>query len=151
MNMTRGLPALALAIGMMSASALAAAEASGPLFIQGDMVGEQAGCVLQSQFSQGQVVVWRVAVQDASGERLGDDTITSVVVTLPDGQAFDLSYGGHPPPAPTDFYWATSWAIPDDYPTGTLGYEVTVIDAAGGVHEWAPFNVVPSLLTITPR
>ncbi|MBW7921265.1 MAG: hypothetical protein H3C51_04110 [Rubellimicrobium sp.] len=151
MNMTRSLSAVALAIGMTCGPALLAAEGTdAPLFFEGDMVSETAGCVLANQFAHGDVVVFRVRVLDATGAQLGDDDLASLTVSLPDGQSFDMHYGGHPPGDDLDFYWTVTWMIPDDYPTGTLGYHVTATGKDGATHDWAPFHMPPSTLTIIP-
>lgn len=152
MRTIQGLSAAALALGVMCGPSLLAAEgaADGTLFFQGDMVSEAAGCVLANQFKPGQVVVFRVAVQDASGTALTDADLASLTANLPDGQSFDMHYGTHPPGDDTDAYWTVAWLIPDDYPTGTLGYSVTATDKDGNAHEWAPFDIASSKLTIIP-
>jgi hypothetical protein len=58
--------------------------------------------------------------QDATGKQLDNTGLKSVVVELSDGQKFPAHFGGHPPSAPTDYLWSTSWSIPADYPTGTF-------------------------------
>lgn len=131
-----------------------------PLVLQADLVwgplnipeDERAGavCVNLSQFPRNSEIVWRARVIDpVSGEELGDDALDSVVVNLGDGQTLDMRYGPHPRDNPTDFFWTTSWAIPADYPTGTLDWEVVASGSDGSTGTFKPFDVAPSLLTIT--
>ena len=131
-----------------------------PLVIQADTVWgplnipeeERAGsvCVLQSRFPRNSEIVWRARVIDpVSGEELGDEELESVVVNLGDGQTLDMRYGPHPRDNPTDFFWTTSFDIPADYPTGTLDYEVVATATDGRMTMFRPFDVAPSLLTIT--
>lgn len=106
-------------------------------------------CVLAGHYPRNSQIVWRVRVVDpATGEGM-DDTMVSVQVKLGDGQVIDLKYGGHPGSAPTDAFWAGSFKIPTDYPTGTLSYEVVATGTDGRTGTFRPFNVAPSLLTIT--
>lgn len=124
------------------------------MFFEGDMVvGAGPGvpgptCVLNSQYRHGQTVVWRVRVQDQTGKRLTDKDVKSVAVSLPDGQKFALRYGPHPKGKTDDYFWTTSWKIPDSYPTGTFAYKVVATGSDGQAHDWSPFNVELSQLTI---
>ncbi len=122
---------------------------SGPLNIPED---ERAGrvCVLQSRFARNSEIVWRVRVTNAiTGEQLSDTALESLQVKLADGQVLDMRYGDHPRDNPTDRFWTTSFDIPVDYPTGTLGYEVVATALDGSTGSFVPFNVAPSLLTVT--
>ncbi len=106
-------------------------------------------CVLSSRFAPGEEVVWRIKVFDpATGDTMDDTQLDSVVVELPDGQTFDAKYGGHPGDNATDSFWATSWEIPADYPTGSLPYTVKASATDGRTGEFTEFNVAPSLLTV---
>jgi hypothetical protein len=149
---------------ILSAAALAAvallsnvsAEAKN-LFFEGDMVrgSTQDGstgpsCVLTSQYMHKEHVVWRVRVLDETGAALDDKGLTSLVVELSDGEKFDMHFGKHPRGKATDEFWATSWGVPDDYPTGTISYKVIATDLDGNAHEWQPFNVDLSELTVIP-
>jgi hypothetical protein len=152
---------IALAIGVVALVAAACAgepqAQSGPpaasnLIVDANTVtgsGEEVSCVLANQFRPGGHVVWRIKVYDpVTGQPMGNEALESVEVKLPDGQAFEAEYGGHPPNDSTDFFWATGWEVPDDYPTGSLPYQVTAtaVDGRGGT--FTEFNVAPSLLTI---
>lgn len=127
------------------------------LYFYGDLVRghPRAGatgptCVLNSQFKRGESVVWRVLVQDETGKELTGDDLESLEAVLPDGEAIEMEYGSHPRKREDDWFWATSWQVPNDYPTGTLGYKIVATDKQGNTHEWEPFNVESSKLTIIP-
>lgn len=127
------------------------------LFFEGDMVrgGTKAGmtgpvCVLASQFKRRELIVWRIRVRDQAGKNLDASDLRSLVVKLSDGQSFPARFGPHPREKATDDFWATSWAVPADYPTGSFSYSVVATDTAGGTHSWMPFKVAPSQLTIVP-
>jgi hypothetical protein len=122
---------------------------SGPLNIPSE---EAAGkvCVLQSRFARNSEIVWRARVMDpVTGEQLSDTDLEGVQVQLADGQVLDMRYGDHPRDNPTDRFWTTAFDVPVDYPTGTLGYEIVATAIDGNTGSFVPFNVAPSLLTIT--
>lgn len=122
---------------------------SGPLNIPSDQAAGRV-CVAQSRFARNSEIVWRVRVIDpVTGQQLDDTAIQALQVKLADGQVLDMRYGDHPRDNPTDRFWTTSFDIPEDYPTGTLGYEVVAEDTSGRTGNFTPFNVAPSLLTIT--
>ena len=152
-------------LGMMRVAALStaamafvgSAEAAN-FFFEGDMVRgrPQEGatgptCVLNSQFKHLEHVVWRVRVLSADGKPADDKALKSLVVQISDGQTFAMKFGPHPRnPPQTDNFWATSWAIPANFPTGSLTYKVVATDLAGATQEWAPFNINLSQLMIIP-
>jgi hypothetical protein len=151
-------PAVTLCFAILftaTASPLAIAQAaSQKMFFEGDMVvGAGPGvagptCVLNSQYRHGQIVVWRVRIQDQTGKRLTDKDVRSAAVELPDGQKFALHYGPHPKGKTDDYFWSASWKIPDSYPTGTFAYKVVATGTDGQTQDWSPFNVALSQLTI---
>jgi hypothetical protein len=148
------LAALAFSVAAVGVSAPASAA---NLFFEGDMVrgGTQDGatgptCVLTSQYMRKEHVTWRVRVRKEDGTEADDKSLKSLVVELSDGETFPMHYGTHPRKGPTDHVWATSWAIPADYPTGTITYKVIATDMDGNTHEWMPFNVNLSNLTVIP-
>jgi hypothetical protein len=126
------------------------------LILQADAVMGAAGapspgqiCVQASQFQPGEDVVFRVKVFDpATGQAMDDKALTSVVVSLADGQTFDAAYGGHPGGNPTEFFWSTAWAIPAGYPTGSVPFTATATSQDGRTGTFDQFNVGPSLLTV---
>ena len=133
------LSAIALVVGPLSAPAQA--QEAQKLFIEGDIVRGNTAlgatgpiCVLNSQFKRGENVVFRVRARNPQGQPLDDKAIKSMTVELSDGRKLNGRYGGHPPRTPTDFFWTAAWMIPEGYPTGTLGYKVTVTELVGWEH-----------------
>lgn len=107
-------------------------------------------CVLQSRFPRNSQVVWRARVTDAaSGTQMDDAKLESLIVKLGDGQTFPMKFGQHPKTNPTDAFWATSWTVPQDYPTGSVDYTITAIGKDGSTATFEQFKVASSLLTIT--
>lgn len=118
------------------------------LILQADIVGE--GCMLQNAYlNDGEAkATFRVRVYDPlTGEQLDDQALESVTVVI-DGQAFDLSWGPHPPNTEDDFFWTYGWEIFADYPAGNVEYEITATSVDGRTGAFDPFNVAPSLLTV---
>lgn len=146
------------AIVSLGAAGLADVVQAQDLFFEGDMVrgrdrnlgASGPTCVLASQFMRGEHVVWRVRVVGEDGENLGDDALQSLVIEISDGEQFEMGFGEHPREERTDAFWATSWAVPPDYPTGTIAYKVIATDTEGNTHEWEPFDVASSKLTVVP-
>lgn len=107
-------------------------------------------CVNASRFPHNAEIVWRTRVVDpATGDDMDDQALEKVEVQLGDGQTLAMHYGGHPHDTPLDYFWTVSFDIPADYPTGTLSYQVVATAADGRTGSFTPFNVAPSLLTIT--
>jgi hypothetical protein len=150
--MTPARPFALVLLAALGSTSLAQAQISKPLFIAADMVTGPGGsgpiCVLRNQFMRKETVAWRIRVQDATGKQLDDKGLKGVVVELSDGQKFPAHFGGHPPDAPTDHLWSTSWSIPEDYPTGSFNYKVVATAPDGSTQSWEPVNVKPSLLTV---
>jgi hypothetical protein len=97
-------------------------------------------------------VVFRIKVTDpATSNNMDDKALTSVVVTLKDGQTLNARYGGHPGGqgvTPTDYFWSAAWKIPANYPTGSVPYKVTATSNDGRTGTFSEFNVAPSLLQV---
>jgi hypothetical protein len=138
----------------------AAAAPAGPLLTVADMVVGAANlskedaaagksCVETSLYLHNQQVVWRIKVVDpATGLGLDDKAVSKVEVALPDGQKFTAKYGAHPKGTPTDSFWATSWTIPENYPSGTVTYKVNVESKDGRQVQPVAFNVAVSQLIV---
>jgi hypothetical protein len=153
---TLPLSVLALAIATLGVANGALAEQAKRLFFEGDLVRHrienQAGpfCVLTSQFKRNEAVAWRIRVLDAAGDVADDKVLKSVVVELGDGQKLPAQYGPHPPRGapPTDYFWSVHWVIPEEYPTGSLGYKVVATRMDDTTQTWEPFTRAPSQLTV---
>ena len=121
----------------------------GPLNIPDEERATQV-CVLGNRFPRNSEIVWRARVIDpVTGEGMGDEELSSVVVELSDGQTLDMRFGPHPRENPNDFFWTVSFDIPVDYPTGTLNYEIVATANDGRTGRFLQFDVESSLLTIT--
>lgn len=118
------------------------------LHVSGDVVEEKAGCVLKSQFTVGDLIVWRMDVTDPETMEQVSPEDTEVNVHLSTGEVLEMRYGPHPAGeegAPE--FWTTSIPVTEDTPTGVLEYYVTA-ESGDKKGEFRPFNVAPSLLTI---
>jgi hypothetical protein len=137
-------------------------DAAANLIVFGDIVGtgrnypedQQSlrSCVNSSRFPRNSQMVWRMRVIDPkTGEQMDDTMLEKVEVVLSDGQVFAMEYGPHPPEPnpPRDYYWTVPWLVPKDYPTGTLSYTVVATGTDGRSGEFKPFDIPPSLPTIT--
>jgi len=139
--------ALSIALTGISGAAIAqtTTEPSGTLFFEGDIVRHrvegQVGpfCVLQNRFRRGESVAWRIRVLQPDGSVADDSVLKSLVVELGSGETVALEYGPHGDP-PTDYFWADSWPIPANHPTGTLGHRVMATLQDDSVVTWEPFT-----------
>lgn len=130
-------------------------------------------CALTSRYQRGEMVTWRMRVTDpATGKQLPAEPAELLAMTTPpdsaaseslasnitatvhlgDGQEAAMAFHPHSGNNPVDYFWTWGWVIPDDYPTGTLDYYVTVDWPEGGKNgRWDPFAVGISKLTISER
>ena len=129
-----------------AASAQVRTTPAGKLFFEGDIVSHNLDngapgpfCVLKSRFMRGEAVAWRQRILQPNGTPADDKVLKSVVVELGSGQKVPLDYGPHGNP-PTDFFWANSWTIPQNHPTGSVGYKIVATMQDGTVVTWEPFT-----------
>jgi hypothetical protein len=87
-------------------------------------------------------------VRNPQGKPLDTAGIKSIEVELADGRKLPTRYGGHPPRQPTDFFWTAAWMIPENYPTGSLGYSITATDMEGNTVKWEPLREFRSWPTV---
>jgi hypothetical protein len=140
--------AAALAAFSSSANAQVRTTPPGKLFFEGDTVkhnimGQQGPfCVLQSRFTRGEAVAFRVRVLQPNGQPADDKVLRSLEVELGNGQRLPLTYGPHGMPGTpmSDFFWAESMTIPATFPTGSLGYKVHATMMDGSVVTWEPIT-----------
>lgn len=119
------------------------------LIISGDTVSEKDGCVLQSRFTVGDLIVWRMdAIDSDTLEQVKD---AKLQVHLSTGEVLDMHFASHPPDAEKGApeFWSVAYQVTGDTPTGVLEYYVTAEDG-DRKGEYRPFNVQTSLLTIVP-
>lgn len=106
-------------------------------------------CVQKNRFPQGESIVWRVKVYSTvTGKSMDDKDLTSVVLTFPDGTTKAMKYGPHPKGKTDDYFWASSFKIPADYPTGAFKYKVLATSPEGLTGGFDQFNVASSLLQV---
>ena len=146
--------AIALSVAFAApASAQVRTTPPGKLFFEGDIVKHnlegQIGpfCVLQSRYMRGEAVAWRMRLALPNGANVDDKIVKSLVVHMNNGQTLPLDYGPHGNP-PTDFFWANSWTIPANHPTGSLGYKIVATMVDGSVVTWEPFTRPASQLWV---
>jgi hypothetical protein len=123
------------------------------LFFEGDIVrhalpGQQGPfCVLANQFRRKEAIAWRIRTLLPNGDVADDKVLKSLVVELGNGQKIAARFGPHGNP-PTDYFWSFFWTIPDDFPTGSLGYKVHATMNNGERVTWEPFTRPATQLTV---
>jgi hypothetical protein len=163
---TRKLHLAALCFAVLGFADVAAAQEAQKLFIEGDIVrgNTPSGitgpvCVLANQFKRKENVIFRIRVRNAAGQALDDKGLKSLVVELSDGKKIPAEYRARPPasvraalglPGPIDYFWSSAWLIPQDYPTGSLSYQVVATDMQGNTQSWVPMKDLRSLPTVMP-
>ena len=155
----RSLSALGFSVALAALAGSADAQVRttppGKLFFEGDIVrhalmGQQGPfCVLQNQFTRGEAVAWRIRIQKPDGTVADNSAIKSVEVQLGNGQKLPAAYKGHGMPA-TDYFWSLFWTIPENFPTGSLGYKVVATMSDGSMVEWQPFTRDTTQLMVVP-
>ena len=143
------LPAIALSMAVVgflgNADAQIRTTPPGKLFFEGDIVrhalmGQQGPfCVLNNRYIRGEAVAFRIRIQKPDGMVADASYLKSVEVELGNGQKLPSHFGGHGMP-PTDFFWSLFWTIPNDFPTGSLGYKIKATLQDGSVVTWQPFT-----------
>lgn len=139
-----------------------AEEAFGGLIVYGDTVRGAVGlapedmpvlaCVLSNRFPQGSQIVWRARVIDPqTGEAMDNNAIESVTLTLPDGSTKNMMYASRPRGGNDDAFWSGSFAVPEDYPTGSFSYQITATAFDGRTGTLRPFNIASSQVQIVAQ
>jgi hypothetical protein len=147
------LAAIALSTAVIGLASGAQAQEAKKLFFEGDIVthalpGQQGPfCLLKNQYKRGEAVAFRIRAMTPDGKVADGNVLKSVVVELGNGMKLPARYGGHGMP-PTDFFWSLFWTVPDDFPTGSLGYKVVATMQDGSTVEWKPFNRDSTFLTV---
>src|SRR5438552_10153708 len=147
--------AIALSVAVLGFATSALAQQSQPrkLFFEGDIVrhalpGQQGPfCVLANQFKRKEAIAWRIRILHPNGDIGNNETLKSVVVELGNGQKIAARFGPHGNP-PTDYFWSFFWTIPDDFPTGSLGYKVHATMNNGERVTSEPFTRPATQLTV---
>lgn len=139
-----------------AAQPAAAAATNNKLFIASDIVQgtknlaqdqmSAKSCVGSSRYPRNAEILWRARVIDPStGKEMDDKALKSVVLKMADGKVVEAKYGKHS----DESFWVAGWVVPKDYPTGTVNFTLVATAADGRTGEFKPFQVAPSLLTVT--
>ena len=147
------LPMIALSVAALGFTTGAQAQTAKKLFFEGDIVRHalpnQAGpfCVLNNQYKRKEAVAFRVRIMKPDGDVADNKVLKTVTVELGNGQKVPMHYGGHGMP-PTDYFWSIFWTIPENHPTGSVGYKVVATMNDGSEVEWKPFNRATTALMV---
>lgn len=117
------------------------------IVVLGDTVNshlqKDAVCVVDSRFERGHTIVFHANVIDQKTEKTVEDA--KVKLVLGTGEEMDMKLGPHGEEG--TLLYTVSWTVPDDFPTGTLDYQI-VAEVDGKEYAYEPFNVGVSKLTI---
>jgi len=110
-------------------------------------------CVQLNRFAKNEEIVFRVRVYDpTTGKPMDDKQIDKIEVKMKDGKVLDpAKYGPHPKEPPNEYFWTTSFVIPEDYATGTLDYTITATDKEKRVGTFKQLPLAPLTITETIR
>lgn len=93
---------------------------------RGDIV-QKRGCAIQSNFTRGNRAVWRMWIVDtATGKPLTDQEIKYAYVKVPGSPNLAFNYGKHGKLDISPWFWSAVFAVPTDYPLGTVAFKVVV-------------------------
>ncbi len=113
------------------------APSGGQLVVFSDLAlfagpGKPENCFLKNRFKHGDPVGFRVRVVDG-GTGQPEPSADVVVHLTYGGKSVDLSarYRDTAGNNPAQRFWTAKWIVPDDAPTGVLGYTVTAKDRYG--------------------
>lgn len=121
-----------------------------PIVVLGDTINSHlqadAVCVVDSRFERGHTIVFRANVLDQATNKTVEDA--KVKVVLATGDEYEMKLGPHGEEG--TLLYTVSWTIPDDFPTGTLDYQI-VAEVDGKEYTYQPFDVSLSKLTILEK
>jgi hypothetical protein len=121
------------------------------LIMYGDIVlfaGQEnpENCTPKSRFKRGEPVGFRATAIDPATGKVAD--AAQLTVKLASGEALQMMYRGGTGASAHPGLWTTKWVVPDTTPTGVMHYTIEAKDSQGRTAVWAPFEIVPSILTI---
>jgi hypothetical protein len=151
------LVAATLVFAPLAAAQTAPSQTPQSLTVQADFVQGTANlaqediplkaCVQTSRFPRNSDIVFRARVWDPlTGLPMDDQSLYAISVSLNDGSTMPMKYGVH---GGSDMFWTAAWLVPKDYPPGTLNYSIVATSKDLRTGQFQPFNVMPSLLTVT--
>lgn len=85
--------------------------------------------MVDSRFEQGWHMVFRTSVIDVESDESVEDA--DVKVVLETGEKFEMELADHGTDDNEALLYTIAWTIPDDFPTGTLDYEISDIFQGG--------------------
>jgi hypothetical protein len=121
------------------------------LIMYGDVVlfagGEDPeNCTPKSRFKHGDPVGFRATAIDPATGKVAD--AAQLTVKLASGETLSMMYRGGTGASAHPGLWTTKWVVPDTTPAGVMHYTIEAKDSQGRTAVWAPFEIVPSILTI---
>jgi hypothetical protein len=121
------------------------------LIMYGDIVlfagGENPeNCTPKSRFKRGDPVGFRATAIDPATGKVAE--AASLTVKLASGEALPMMYRGGTTASAHPGLWTTKWVVPDTTAPGVMHYTIEAKDSQGRSAVWAPFEIVPSILTI---
>jgi hypothetical protein len=121
------------------------------LILYGDVVLFAGGdnpenCTPKSRFKRGEPVGFRATAIDPATGKVAD--AAQLTVNLASGEAVPMRYRGDATASAHPGLWTGKWVVPDTTPAGVMHYTIEAKDSQGRTAVWAPFEIVPSILTI---
>lgn len=119
----------------------------------GGKINPLKSCVRSSQFRRGEKITFRVSAFDAKTLKpLTDKQVKYMYVKIPGlPNQGPFTYGKHGADINTaPWFWTLGWVIPDDYPLGTMDFQVVVKSKTGAFGYFKQIPVPTSLLTVLP-
>ena len=140
-----------------------AGHPSGKLVIWGDVAlfsrpDDPDNCILTNRFKRGQRVGFRMTAVDGGTSDVENTAVLVAHVNYA-GKTVDAPMrwrgaAGRSAPPPRGYLrspfelWTGFWTVPDDAPTGSIGYTVTATDRFGRTATFIPFSAEASQLVI---
>ena len=119
----------------------------------GGRISPAKSCVRSSQFRRGEKVIFRAAAYDARTMKpLTNKQVKYMYVKIPGlPNQGPFAFGKHGADIKTaPWFWTLGWVIPDDYPLGTLDFEVVIKSMKGDFGYFKQMPVPSSVLTVLP-
>lgn len=141
MLLVSAVAALAFAVPALAADAAPAADPVGSFTTKkvdlnlwvdtitstrGDVV-QKRGCMIQTNFTRGNRAVWRMWITDAAtGKAITDQDIKYAYVKVPGSPNLPFTFGKHGRLDISPWFWTAVFAVPKDYPLGSVDFKVVV-------------------------
>ncbi|HEY8724841.1 MAG TPA: hypothetical protein VIL92_13405 [Gaiellaceae bacterium] len=120
----------------------------GPVFVAAQTV-DQTGS-MQAQFAPGSSVIFRAyAVDSKTRKTVVAKDAKYFYVTIPNQPNVKLKYDPSAPGAAGQLAWTGTWAIPANYPSGTIAFKVLVKTQSKRSGQFVQMPVSTAMLTVT--